>query len=272
MKLKIRKEFLAALAVLLIASLACSTGSPAATQTPVVIVVTATNPPDGMPTDSSSPDDGSASATTTAELAVRSGPGGDYPLIGSLPSGTTIPVIGKNADGSWLQVTYEGNTGWISAAYTETSNLDGVPVVSAPPMPATVSSPTQTTSGGGGAQTAPSDSDIVTTLNIKSDNKTLNGVISYPSGDTIDQVYVNVSGFDSGTTSGNVTLTAVCSGEGAGNAKVFFTGIVKSGTPACNSTWVTFVGNDNNQIFVRFYLDSGGSAYVNWTLILSANN
>jgi uncharacterized protein YraI len=271
MKFRLNERLVAAFAVLLIASLACSVGSPAATPAPIVIVVTATDSTDEVPAETPAGIDGSASATTNQELNIRGGPGTAYSVVGAVPGGTTVPVIGRNADGSWLQITHNGITGWISSGYTQTTGLDGVQVVSAPPPPTAVGPAPTTASGGGGggAQTAPADSDIVTSLNIKDDTKTFNGVISFPDGDTSDRVYINVSGFDSIVSSGNVTLTAVCSG---GSAKVSSVGNTTSGTPACNSTWVSFAGNDSNQITVRFYLDSGSSAYVNWTLIVSADN
>lgn len=186
---------------------------------------------------------------------------------------TPTPVV--------IVVTATDSPAEATATETETSTPSPtatIHVVVVAPSP-TPPLPTQTTSsgsggsGGSGAQTAPADSDIVTSLNIKNDTKTFNGVISYPDGDMSDRIYINVSGFDASIgAGGNVTLTAVCSGTGAGNVKVTSVGNTTSGTPACNSTWVNFTGYDSNQITVRFYLDSGGSAYVNWTLIVSANN
>jgi hypothetical protein len=210
-KSRIRPAFL--LAGLLLASLACSFGTPAAT--PLVIVVTATEPPTDVPP---------AATETSAPTATTN-------VVVILPSATRPNPTATTASGG-------GGGG----------------------------------GGGGGAQVAPADSDIVTALNIKNDTKTFNGVISYPDGDASDRVFINVSGFDSITTSGNVTLTATCSGTGVGAVKVSSVGNTTSGTPACNSTWVNFTGNESNQITVRFYLDSGGGAYVNWTLIVSANN
>ncbi|MEW6094064.1 MAG: hypothetical protein AB1531_08880 [Chloroflexota bacterium] len=208
MKRRSKVQFAAVLTILLVASLACGVGTTGDSSTPLVVVVTATNPPaDGM---------GTVTETST-------------------PTPTTHDVV--------------------------------VVPTSTPPGPTLTIE-----SGGGGAQTAPADSDIVASLNIKNDNQTFNGVISYPDGDTYDRIFINVTGFDSVTTSGNVTLTAVCTGTGVGNVKVTSVGNTTSGTPACNSTWVNFSGNDSNQITVRFYLDSGGDAYVNWTLVVSANN
>lgn len=271
-------------ATLLLTSLACSllsrsepTATPLPpTQTPFTVVVTATTEAQPTEAEPTAEPDSSASATLKQNLNVRGGPSTAYAIVVSLGGGTTLPVIGKTADGSWLLVEISGGSGWISAPYADVTGLDSVPVVSAPPPPApptssgSSASPTATSSSGsggsgGGGQTAPSDSDISTDVNIKNDAKSYNGVISYPDGDTIDQIYVHIVGFDSITTSGDVSFTLTCSGEGAGNVKVF-------GGGSCNNTWTKFFTNDSDQQLIRVYLDSGGSAYVNWTLVISANN
>lgn len=279
-----RTKLLLPAAALLLAGLACSLFSrsePTATpepptQTPFTVVVTATAEPQPTAVEPTAEQDASASATLKQNLNVRGGPSTSYAVTGSLPGGTTVPVIGKNSDGSWLLVSFNGSSGWISTPYTDATGLEDVPVVSAPPPPPPSPTsnggslaPTATSSGGsggsGGGQTAPSDSDITTDVNIKNDAKSYNGVISYPNGDTIDQIYVHIVGFDSVTTSGDVSFTLTCSGEGAGNVKVF-------GGGSCNNTWTKFFTNDSDQQLIRVYLDSGGSAYVNWTLVISANN
>ncbi|HSG17988.1 MAG TPA: PA14 domain-containing protein [Anaerolineae bacterium] len=70
------------------------------------------------------------SATTFAySLNMRQGPSTDFPIITKLPRGTVVPVIGRTADSSWLQVVYQGATGWIWASYTSVSgDLTSVPV------------------------------------------------------------------------------------------------------------------------------------------------
>lgn len=67
---------------------------------------------------------------------VRYGPGLAYqPPIGVAQAGTTLPVTGKNEDGSWWQVLYNGGPGWVSAQVAATStqgDCSGVPVASYP--------------------------------------------------------------------------------------------------------------------------------------------
>jgi hypothetical protein len=71
-------------------------------------------------------------ATTTAYwLNFRTGPGTSNSIITVLPKGTVVPVVGRNADTTWLQVNYNGVTGWISRYYTTVQgDLGAVPVTS----------------------------------------------------------------------------------------------------------------------------------------------
>lgn len=60
-------------------------------------------------------------AVTTSNLNLRTGPGTQSPLITTIPRGTQIPVhsiVTYNGE-SWLQVTYQGQRGYVAAAYTE---------------------------------------------------------------------------------------------------------------------------------------------------------
>ena len=122
-------------------------------------------------------------------------------------------------------------------------------------------------SGGssGGGSSAPGDSDISVNVSIKNGSESRTGEISYPNGDTTDNVYVKPTGFDSVKTSGNLIFTLTCSG---GTSKVqYIGGSVKSGFPGCNKSWTVLFTNDSGNGNLKIYLDSAG--YVNWTLIVS---
>ncbi len=78
-------------------------------------------------------------ATTTDILRLRSGPGTTYSITGRLPSGATVPVLGRSAASDWFQVTYSGLTGWVAASYcTVSGDLSAVPVTE-PAAPAVLS-------------------------------------------------------------------------------------------------------------------------------------
>jgi Tol biopolymer transport system component len=59
-----------------------------------------------------------------------------YPIVGGLSLDDTVEVMGKNATGDWLQIVYDGQEGWIAAAYADlVGSLAAVPEASAPPPP-----------------------------------------------------------------------------------------------------------------------------------------
>ncbi len=68
-------------------------------------------------------------ATTTVNLRVRSGPSTDFGQVGLLARGTTVNVLNRNADSSWLYMDRNGLRGWIAAWYTVVSgDLANVPL------------------------------------------------------------------------------------------------------------------------------------------------
>ena len=69
-----------------------------------------------------------ASATATAELNIRSGPGPQYPSVGFIAAGDSTVVDGCLQDSKWCRVTYNGVTGWSYSDYL-TADLSGQAVV-----------------------------------------------------------------------------------------------------------------------------------------------
>lgn len=70
-------------------------------------------------------------ATTTASVNLRQGPDSTYTRIVTIPNYTQLAVIGRNAANTWWQVTYSGQTGWVSAQYARipsNANLNAVPI------------------------------------------------------------------------------------------------------------------------------------------------
>jgi hypothetical protein len=69
-------------------------------------------------------------------LNMRSGPGLNYDVVGSLPVGTTVPATGSNADRSWWQVNVQGVLAWVSASFSTQlgicSNVLVVPIPASP--------------------------------------------------------------------------------------------------------------------------------------------
>jgi uncharacterized protein YraI len=151
------------------------TFTPAPAQAPVIVIPTLTplpvaptpTPTRVIPGDnaSSAPADSSQAAVESPVAAVqpelvapgtvniRSGPGTNFAVIGSLAANTPMRITGRNADTSWWQVEItSGSTGWVASSVVSASNADNVfpvespagPVAAAPaaaPQPAAVNSP-----------------------------------------------------------------------------------------------------------------------------------
>ena len=122
---------------------------PLHTPTPTLVLVTPDTPtPVPLPPAEATPTPmtGGASVTLNENLNVRSGPGTNYPRVGTITIGTTVAIIGRDAGSTWWQIPYADGPdgkGWISAGYGTATNTENVPVVEAPPPPSP-SAPTAT--------------------------------------------------------------------------------------------------------------------------------
>ena len=76
----------------------------------------------------------------SANLNVRSGPGSNYPVIGSARQGETMTVTGQTGDCAWLAVnTGSGKAGWVSGdanLVTQSAACSSIPEAPVPPPPA----------------------------------------------------------------------------------------------------------------------------------------
>ncbi len=87
----------------------------------------------------SNPGDGSsarADQTSEPELVapgavnIRSGPGLNYSVIGTLNANTLMPIVGRNGDASWWQIEItDDRLGWVSNSVVQANNAADVPVV-----------------------------------------------------------------------------------------------------------------------------------------------
>jgi len=66
----------------------------------------------------------------TAGLNLRDGPGTVYRVLDTLTWGTIVDVIGRTADGTWLQVQINNQTGWVFASFVReaSGSFDEAPV------------------------------------------------------------------------------------------------------------------------------------------------
>ncbi|MGF1505273.1 MAG: SH3 domain-containing protein, partial [Anaerolineae bacterium] len=89
--------------------------------------------PGGNPTpppDAPDPEPQGVTARANANIVIRSGPSVDNDRVGSLPFGSVVPVVGRNSNGQWILIEYQGQQGWIAAWLTTINgSLNDVPIV-----------------------------------------------------------------------------------------------------------------------------------------------
>jgi spore germination protein YaaH len=111
---------------------------PTATPTPVPPTPTLVPPPaSSTPTQTPTPvsPDGVVMAGVM-NLNVRSGPDTAFERVGQLPEGEEIEIIGRTEKGDWLQIVFEEEKRWVSAAYAELNlSPEDIPVVSDEELP-----------------------------------------------------------------------------------------------------------------------------------------
>ncbi len=125
-----------------VAASATFTPEPNATATP-----SATASPTSSPTPSPTPTLTPTPAapvvqlplTSTTAINVRSGPGTAYPILGQLQPGQMAPVLSRNNDTSWWQISLADNTlGWVfGQLVTLSGSQEAIPIAAAPPPPPT---------------------------------------------------------------------------------------------------------------------------------------
>lgn len=85
-------------------------------------------------------------ATILSKVNLRSGPGTNYAVIGSLPADSEVVVIGRDQDSKWLRIKSEiAEQVWVTAdaklVKIDQTLLAGVPVVETPPLSYDVNNP-----------------------------------------------------------------------------------------------------------------------------------
>ena len=99
------------------------------------------------PTVAATPTPAAAEAVVSQDMNVRGGPGTNYPVIGSAPSGTRFVINGKDPTGAWWQVNFNGQAGWLFGELVSANNTSAVAVaqnIPAPPAPTATAIPQPT--------------------------------------------------------------------------------------------------------------------------------
>lgn len=113
-----------------------STPTSQPTATPIPITDTPEQMPAPEPTDI--PEEKQVPLVTANEnnVNMRSGPGVEYDIVGTLEVGQSLEIVGRNTDSSWWQVSTSDRLSWVAAGVVTVNNADdSIPLVEAPPMP-----------------------------------------------------------------------------------------------------------------------------------------
>ncbi len=77
------------------------------------------------------------------QINVRSGPGTDYSLVGSLVAGQQAMAVGRSPGGDWVEIAFPAGPGGLAWVYSYLVTLSGsLPVVEPPPTPTLLVTPT----------------------------------------------------------------------------------------------------------------------------------
>lgn len=83
-------------------------------------------------------DPGPTGTAIAPVVNVRSGPGPTAAVVSQLRQGQQVFIIGRNDDGTWLQIRTSGTTGWVSATFMTAT---GVAAVTSSSLPVTADAP-----------------------------------------------------------------------------------------------------------------------------------
>jgi len=67
-------------------------------------------------------------ATASTNVNVRSGPGSNYPVVGTLGAGESVGITGCINRGNWCRVSMGGGEGWVSSRFLG-GGMQGAPVI-----------------------------------------------------------------------------------------------------------------------------------------------
>lgn len=245
-------------------------------------------------------------AVAGGSVNVRSGPGTDFGIVGTLSPGGFLVVTGQYQ--GWYTGPFQGVSGWVAGSVTSLQGPCGnVPVVqppagpsqpqqpaqpsgpaptstSTPPPPPTTAPgqptstpttppppppPTATFTPTSAVQTAPPDADSLNWTLDRNAGGQFSDAVSFPSGDTTDRIRVTVDGLNNQPPNNfrRFQFTLVCTGTNTQNLG-WGTGGPSAGTGlSCGGSLQQVFTNDSNQLFINVRITSGDPSYVQYTII-----
>lgn len=106
--------------------------------------VEATNPTPDEQTTVVAPSEGLAGTIINTAI-LRNGPGSGYAILGTIPRGAQVAVVGRNADNEWLQIVPSSSSlrGWVEVDYVQVTGDISTLVVAGPGSGPSISVPTR---------------------------------------------------------------------------------------------------------------------------------
>lgn len=177
------------------------------------------------------------------------------------------PASTEEATGSEATATQSSSQPTATVPSSQPTEAPGQPTQ--PPsqptqVPPTQVPPTQVPPTEPAAQVAPPDSALFVEVSIKNGQATVSDAVSYPGGDTQDEIFWDVVDFDSITTAGDLEVIITCTGTGTQNVTFFSSGSNYS----CGDVIERFVTNVSDSGLIRVTATSGTDTYVQYTLLL----
>ena len=241
-------------------------------ETPEVPVIgggAAGTPPPGV--------EGQASQT----INVRSGPGTDFNTLGTVDSGESMTLTGKNGSGTWLQIYFPGgpgDRGWVSAGFVTVDDTSGLPVLDdqGTPVPGGGGESTAAPTASATLEAAPSDGDspqtpaLTVTFSPQSSRLfAYTSEVSYPEGDREDWIQFAPYSPQAGQTA-PMLASLTCEGNGTVVVELWQDGtpLENWGTLACGSSQgpLNLAGDSTYLIHLSAAEGSGGLQFVQYTL------
>ena len=77
---------------------------------------------------------GRISGMVIQKVNVRSGPGTEYELLGTLNPNDLVFIIGRDAGNKWIQIEFAGapdGKGWVTAEFLQVADIESVPQIGA---------------------------------------------------------------------------------------------------------------------------------------------
>ena len=217
------------------------------------------------------------SGVVIQQVNIRSGPGTDFNALGTLNPKDVVTLIGKDANGIWLQIVFANGPdgkGWVTAAYVQASGTENLPIIGGGGDVISTGTPTvilPTITPTLVAALQDNDSQQAPAVNITfsptgTRSMIYSSDVSAPSGDAED--WIRFTPYNT-----SISASLICAGNGTLSVELWQNNapLQNWGELSCGERKVLNV-NAGQSYLVRLttHSVSGGLEYTHYTLELSA--